>query len=438
MEKQTIKLGEQNKAKGEGAIKLLGKALDVAGDIIAKTKDASSSQEISDRAREVFVAAVKKESEKSVEGLADAIPLGNALLLTARLSYAFAQGVGAGMNEEIARQKREDKANTFSDDDDQVAVTACVRLAQLHAVLALPGIVSKGVEFAGAAAIKMIEDTGIKAGGKMIGSIFKQISDQLFQQNEVLAITKELIRSKADAIPEARRKAYGMLFSFAAGTFVEQFGRPGLAKQLAEVTNSSKEEPDIEVALLSGVMKTYADKIAEAYAKEIQFEEGEQELKSLLSEMARRTLDGLVAGGLTIEKVSGNEVSREGDVVKVPAELCGAQTPQAAQQDWDTVGKPAWQSYMETARAKLRSIGEHRQWWISWAHLNFDAQNQAYLGEVAAARADATARADSIVTLYGLDSETQLTSLDKLTVYGMRDEFLAFDGRMHGLTALTR
>ena len=218
MEKQTIKLGEQNKAKGEGAIKLLGKALDVAGDIIAKTKDASSSQEISDRAREVFVAAVKKESEKSVEGLADAIPLGNALLLTARLSYAFAQGVGAGMNEEIARQKREDKANTFSDDDDQVAVTACVRLAQLHAVLALPGIVSKGVEFAGAAAIKMIEDTGIKAGGKMIGSIFKQISDQLFQQNEVLAITKELIRSKADAIPEARRKAYGMLFSFAAGT----------------------------------------------------------------------------------------------------------------------------------------------------------------------------------------------------------------------------
>lgn len=403
--RQTVQLGTPTKAQTETKLKLLNQVLLNAGKAIDAIKDAKDNDEAIKGAREAVVACIKQEALDAGGALVAELPLGGALKVGMRLAYHFAQGVGLGIQKAQAGLD-EEFALDFQDDDAAVESAKKAHRRVGKAVLYLSSILEEALAQLGEEVLNELSAFGLAKAGEVAKDVFGQLAKQLWQQNEILSAISQATREKAAVVPEFRRAAYGRLFGFAVGAFVRQFGRPGLAAQLGDITSAFGSKEDFEVALLAGLIKWLTTETAKVYAKEIQLDYGLEEMRTLVEQAARHLIKHLRTTDIELsEGTNDGLLVVHGKSVQVPASLQLFAVDGAA--EWREHGESDWLHYQQSLYDKLSAEASHLQMIITHArplHLHpFGSLNERYRQDVEEGARAAQERLEQLVSEFGLD-----------------------------------
>jgi hypothetical protein len=221
-----------------------------------------------DKLGEALANAAIKIAKDEIDAATDAIPMARAFKVAARLSLAFAEGVGNMIEPERAEiQKIIDEAAAFRDDVSEEDVARMQR-ARSHLAIGwqrMPKILEAGLQ----AAVDEILDeaTGLlaEAAGAVTSAMTNAIAEHLLKAAKVDRIFFHVGQEFGDSIPEARRELYKKLSIELIRTLISTTA--GTKKQRAKLealVPAADEDPT--VAVLRGLVEiAIADAIHDVF-----------------------------------------------------------------------------------------------------------------------------------------------------------------------------
>jgi hypothetical protein len=247
----------------------------------------------------------KKSLQKTIEDMIktkgkeifeEVVPFGGVFVMTFQLSVAFAQGIGDAL--EKVNKTKHDKYKEMIDgimnaqegyDQEQKENLKALTQYQMINTGELPGILRSGLDnvydFIKDAllekTIDLIKDT--------VGELAKQIAKNLINTNEVIAIFSGAAQAAANDIPLRRRQVESLVLYHLSLAFVDQFADEKLKNSLAWALKKTDEKDDtIDVAILTGIIKTYMVIFLGAYREYIIGEDNIVKLKDALGLQAKK------------------------------------------------------------------------------------------------------------------------------------------------------
>lgn len=303
----------------EKGLDALSKAI---GTYATQREDAAFSEVL----RKTLEEAAKETIKSEAVALVEKAPLGKAILLTIRLSDAFADGIGKAIIE-VNQQTLKDQEAAFARlpaELDEQAVRDINRLFRgYHArgTEQLPGVLGAGIVAVADQAVQELFRLGAKLSDRVVKDAVGQLARQLLKQSDPIALFSQAVREAVDSIPAGRRRVEGLAFSFAATTFIRQLSDERLRTRLKGIQpliNAVGSEEKIDVAMLASIIQLIVDRSFELYAKAVDVAGAGQEVRNALVEQARVLIKKT---GIRIELASGNSVFASLTSITVPADF---------------------------------------------------------------------------------------------------------------------
>lgn len=290
----------------EGLTSAFADVLKDAGKKIFANVSAGRSAEIT----RVMTEAIKADLPGAATKV---IPYGKAILTVLKLSQAFAEGVGKGLDEANARLRLTyDKPILLGDglSDDDIKTLQYMRAWQANSVSNLNGILFEGVEGFLEGAFDQLKDfLGDKLSDAWKDGV-KDYAKELLAENELVGMAA---RDVADGVAEGRRKPLFAAFQLAATGCVKQWGGESMAKDLEPLLKGSKE--DIDVAIISGLVRSMSNLSWDGYQRVVPVGYLLNDLKGAIAAQAAEVCERL--------KKKYVLKSGDGDEVKVESRLLG-------------------------------------------------------------------------------------------------------------------